>query len=155
MYKKVCVFVYIIQSTTDSPRETVPAAPPRPPTSVFSSAGEDDMSEDNEFVVNCDTIEVGMVVACFLQCYGDEEPQIGKVVALERDLKSVVIEWMTGTYSQPWVLYKYRKQGIYTTWRETIPITSVLFPLELTTSSRIPSALKLELQNAYEQIRKI
>ena len=43
--------------------------------------------------------QVSMVVTCFVQCYGDEEPQIGKVVALEKETESVVIEWMTGTYS--------------------------------------------------------
>jgi len=142
-----------MQSAADSPRETVHAAPQVPPTSVFSSAAEESLSEENEYVVNCDTVEVGMVVACFLSCYGDEEPQIGKIVALEKGLESVVIEWMTGTYSQPWVLYKYRKGGIYTTWRESIPITSIIFPIELTASSRIPSGLKLRLQDAYEQKR--
>lgn len=92
-----------------------------------------------------------MVVACFVQCYGDEEPQIGRVVALHKESESIVVEWMTGTYSWPWVLCKYRKEGVYTTWRETIPITSVLFPIELTATSRIPNALKHHLQNAYEQ----
>ena len=53
---------------------------------MFSPAPEENLSEgEGEYVVNCDTIQVGMVVACFVQCYGDEEPQIGKVVALEKE----------------------------------------------------------------------
>ena len=65
-----------------------------------------------------------------------------------------MIEWMTGTYySESWFVYKYRKGGTYTTWRETIPITSILFPIELTSSCRISLTLKLTLQKAYAEKR--
>ena len=129
----MCVYEINYVQLQNTTRDTVPvavaeAAPTS--TSVFSPAPEENLSEgEGEYVVNCDTIQVGMVVACFVQCYGDEEPQIGKVVALEKETESVVIEWMTGTYSEPWVLYRYRKEGMYTTWRETIPISSVLYPI--------------------------
>ena len=80
---------------------------------------------ESESVVNADTLEIGMVVACYLSCYTNEEPQIGQVLSLSDNSESVVIEWMTGTYSEPWTLIKYRHNGAYTTWKETIPITAI------------------------------
>ena len=100
-------------------------------------------SSGETFIVNSDTIKVGMIVACYLSEYADEEPQIGKIVTLESDSASAVVEWMTGTYSEPWVVYRYRSGGQYTTWRETIPFTSILCPIGLTVSNRISLALKL------------
>ena len=108
----------------------------------------------SEYIVNSETIEVGMIVACYLSEYEDEEPQIGKVVALEKDSDNAIIEWMTGTYSEPWVVYKYRTGGSYSTWRETVPITLTLFPITLTASDRITSTLKSHLQSAYKEKRE-
>lgn len=126
-----------------------------------TSAASDDHSivrslstNGSEYIVNSETIEVGMIVACYLSEYEDEEPQIGKVVALEKDSDNAIIEWMTGTYSEPWVVYKYRTGGSYSTWRETVPITSILFPITLTASDRITSTLKSHLQSAYKEKRE-
>ena len=96
-----------------------------------------------------------MTVACHLSDYAEVEPQIGTLVRLESDSDNAEVEWMTGTYSEPWVVYKCRRGGAYTTWRETIPITSILCPIKLTATSRISSTLKLQLQKAYEQRRKM
>ena len=52
----------------------------------------------NIYTVNRCTISVGMAVACYVSDYADEEPQLGKIVALENDGESAMIEWMTGTY---------------------------------------------------------
>lgn len=111
------------------------------PTTTNSDA------EDN-FIVNHQTLEVGMTVACFMLCYVTEEPQIGKVVSI--DESHVEVEWMTGTYCEPWVVCKHTAGRICTTWREKITIDAVLFPIELTSSSRIPSAIKEKLKKAYE-----
>ena len=83
-----------------------------------------------------------LICQCFRYMCADEEPQLGKVIALDNNSNSVVIEWMTGTYSEPWIIYKYRSDGSYKTWRDTIPTSSILFPIELTASNRITSAPK-------------
>ena len=99
------------------------------------------------FVANNETLENGMTVACFLPQYIDEEPQIGRVVTLADELE---IEWMRGTYFEPWVLYKTRRG---TTWREQIPLGAVLFPVELSANGRISKRLKVQLKRAYERER--
>ncbi len=43
-------------------------------------------------------IECGIVVACYLPQYKDEEPQIGRVVTIEDD--NIEVEWMSGSYTQ-------------------------------------------------------
>ena len=124
--------------------------------SAHHSSSMDSLCErEDGFIVNSETIEVGMIVACYVSNYADEEPQLGKLVALDNSSNSAVIEWMTGTYSEPWIIYKYRSGGSYKTWRDTIPTSSILFPIELTASNRITSALKLRLQEAYEERRMI
>ena len=137
-------------STTDSVHHaTMTNAADHPSTMGFLCEKEDG------FIVNNETIEVGMIVACYMPKYADEEPQLGKLVAVENNSNSVLIEWMTGTYSEPWIIYKYRSGGSYKTWRDTIPTSSILFPIELTASNRIMSALKLRLQEAYEEKRMV
>ena len=148
-----CIYLhYGLQSsgntaTNSAHHATVSNSADHPSTMGFLSERE------YGFIVNSETIEVGMIVACYVADYADEEPQIGKLVALENG--SAVIEWMTGTYSEPWIVYKCRSGRNYETWRDTIPISSILFPIELTASNRITSALKLRLQEAYEQRRSV
>ena len=68
------MFLQNVTKETDAPVTEVP-----PTSSVFSPGPEGSLSEEEtEYVINCDTVQVGMVVACFVQCYGDEEPQIGR-----------------------------------------------------------------------------
>ena len=76
-------------------------------------------------------LETGMTVACFVPSYKDEEPQIGTVLSLCNETDEVLVEWMMGTYSEPLAVCKIREKGIYTTWKETIPISMILFPIEL------------------------
>lgn len=63
------------------------------------------------FVVNNQTLEIGMTVACFLPRFAEEQPQIGQVVDIADS--EVGVEWMTGTNSEPWVVCKSRACG---TW---------------------------------------
>ena len=108
---------------------------------------------ESDVEVNCvPTLERGMTVACFLSQYGDEEPQIGRIVTLANDSDELEIEWMRGTYYEPWIVYKSRRGK---TWRETIPFSSVLFPIKLSASGRINKAEKSVLKQAYEKRRQI
>ena len=48
-------------------------------------------------------LKCGMLVACFIPKYKEEEPQIGTVVSVPDKNGNLEIEWMTGTYSEPWM----------------------------------------------------
>ena len=96
----------------------------------------------------------GMQVACFVPNYKEEEPQIGTITAIPVGSKNVEIEWMVGTYSEPWTVYKTRERGKYVTWKEMIPLSSVLFPVELTRSCRLNTGFVKKLKHAYKEIRE-
>ena len=78
--------------------------------------------------------------------FTNEEPQFGRIVTLANDSDQLEIEWMRGTYYEPWIVYRGGK-----TWRETIPFLSVLFPIKLSASGRIGKAEKSLLKQAYEK----
>ena len=103
----------------------------------------------------CESIplEPGMTAVCFVPKYADEEPQIGSIISILPESDEVVIEWMSGTYSELWTVCKKRKKGGYTTWKENIPRLMVLFPIELSQSSCISGVLKKKLQLAYDKVR--
>ena len=48
-------------------------------------------------------LKPGILVACFVPKYKEEEPQIGTIVSVPDKNGSVEIEWMTDTYSEPWM----------------------------------------------------
>ena len=106
--------------------------------------------EQNETTV---PLEPGMTVACYVPDYDDEEPQIGAILSITNETEEVLIEWMTGTYSEPWSICKKKGKDGYSTWKELIPLSMVLFPIELSASRRIHTTLKKKLQDAYAQIR--
>ena len=99
-------------------------------------------------------LECGQQVACFLQKYEEEEPQIGTVTAIPAGRKSVEIEWMVGSYSQPWTVYKRREGGKYVAWKEMIPPSSILFAIDLTRSSRLSPGLVKKLKRAYKEVKE-
>lgn len=109
----------------------------------------DDGSDDTNQTLH---LECGMQVACFVPLYQNEEPQIGTITALPDGRVDVEIEWMTGTYSEPWTVCKTRQGGSYVPWKEKIPISTILFPIQLTKSGRLGNGLKIKLKRAYEQI---
>jgi len=39
-----------------------------------------------------------MFVACYMEKYKEEEPQIGKIVAMHETSQNIDVEWMTGAY---------------------------------------------------------
>ena len=98
-------------------------------------------------------LEPGMIVACYVPSYGEEEPQIGSILSIPDGTDEVLIEWMSGTYSEPWTVCKKRDKAGYTTWKESVPISMILFPIELSASCRISVTLKKKLQHAYSQVR--
>ena len=101
-------------------------------------------------------LRCGMQVACFVPNYEEEEPQIGILTAIPVGSENVEIEWMVGlhVYSEPWTVYKRRERGKYMTWKEMIPLSSILYPIELTRSCRLNTGFGKMLKHAYKEIRE-
>ena len=100
-----------------------------------------------------DKLQCALQVASFVQMYESEEPQIGTVTAPVEN-QYVEIEWMVGSYSEPWTLCARREGGSYVPWKELIRHNSLLFPVELTRSYRLSPALVKKLKDAYKKIRE-
>ena len=82
-------------------------------------------------------IKSGTIVACFLKNYEDEEPQLGCVTQFNKGDLDVELEWMVGAYSEAWSLWKKKKGKQYETWRERVPLSSMLFPVEINRNNRL------------------
>ena len=87
-----------------------------------------------------------------MEQYSDEEPQLGKLTK-EYDISSqhFEVEWMVGTYAEPWQLWKQKHGRDYRTWKEVIPLNTVLFPIKLSSGGRLSNSLTGTLKQAYEQ----
>ena len=100
------------------------------------------------------TYTEGTILACFLPEYADEEPQLGRVTK-EHDANDddIEIEWMVGTYTEPWQLWKQRSGRNYCTWKETISSSAVLFPVKLSNGGRLNNNMIGNLKTIYEERR--
>ena len=97
---------------------------------------------------------MGTIVACFLPKYCDEEPQLGRVLKInEEENHDLEIEWLVGSYSESWTVWKQKKGREYVNWKEVIPSHSVLFPVTLSRAARLPNSLISKLKSTYEQKR--
>ena len=89
------------------------------------------------------------MVACFIEEYRDEIPQIGKVVEVHDSDSEVKIEWWIGTYTGTWRALT-KKDGRKTVlWTESVPTASIISEVSFTKSSKLPKAIKEQLQKAY------
>ena len=61
-----------------------------------------DAMENEPSPVDNIPLEPGMIVACYVPNYPDEEPQIGTIQSVSDERDEVVLEWMSGTYNEPW-----------------------------------------------------
>ena len=86
-----------------------------------------------------------------MEQYADEEPQLGKLIK-DSDINSdnFEVEWMVGTYCEPWQLWKQSHGRISKTWKDKIPSTAVLFPIELSSNRRLSTSLIVKLKQEYE-----
>ena len=95
-------------------------------------------------------LKSGTVIACFIEEYSDEEPQLGRVAKELRSNSNVVeLEWMIGAYSRPWKLWK-EKDG--QTWKEKIPFDCVLFPVELDINNKLSMETVKKLKLVYNNL---
>ena len=92
-------------------------------------------------------------MACFLEKYADEEPQIGEIISVHDDVSELEINWYTGSYNDPWAPCK-RKQGAsqYSLWMEVIPTNVVLCAIKLSRACRLSIHDKNKLKSMYSNI---
>lgn len=95
-------------------------------------------------------IKSGTVIACYLDKYDEEEPQLGQVTQDTECNADMEVEWMVGTYTESWRLWKQRKGE---TWKERIPSNSILFPVTLNSNKRLSNSTISKLKLKYQNIR--
>ena len=125
------------------------------PGSSFSGVSNGNLQHHQSSAWKCNKhpmLKCGMILACYLPQYIEEEPQIGKISQVSDKQDDIEIEWMRGTYYEPLVVYKSRRG---TTWKEHVSVHDILFPIELTASGRISTMLRSKLQVAYWKRRDI
>ena len=84
--------------------------------------------------------------------YADEEPQLGRVTTeCDANCDDIEIEWMVGTYTEPWQLWKQRCGTNYSTWKEIIPQSTVLFPVKLSNGGRLSNNMIGNMKKKYEE----
>ena len=101
---------------------------------------------------NQEPIKIGNLVACYVNKYSDEEPQIGKITNLLPDNITVQVNWWKGSYADTWCPCKIKKGRKYELWLEEIPISSILYEVHLSRGSRLPEALRKKLKHTYSKI---
>ena len=93
-----------------------------------------------------------MHVACYVERYDDEEPQIGTIVALHE--RSVEVEWMTGAYDDRWSVCKQTVGRKNVPWVEKISQNEILCPVQLTFYKRLKKDCITKLRETYEKIKQ-
>jgi len=75
--------------------------------------------------------------------------KLGRLALADSD--TMEVEWMVGTYSKPWQIWKRKQERNCVTWKEKILYTDVLFPIQLSNVKRPSTNLITKLKLAYEQ----
>jgi len=91
-----------------------------------------------------------MFVACDMEKYKEEEPQIGKIVAVHEASQKLDVEWMTGAYDDKWSVCKKTVGRRKVPWVEIIHSSSVLFPVEFTFHMQLKKDFITKLKEAYK-----
>ena len=96
-------------------------------------------------------IRSGTIIACYLDKYHEEEPQLGQVTQDTEANSDIEVEW--GAYSESWRIWKQREGE---TWMEKVPSASLLFPVVLNSNKRLTTStinkLKLTYQNSCTEL---
>lgn len=98
------------------------------------------------------SVKLNDIIACHLQKYDGEEPQIGRVVALKGEQNRLDVHWMHGSYSDVWTPCQQKRGRVMEPFIEEISSTDVLYPIELSRSSRIPEPYKKKLKLSYSAL---
>ena len=95
-------------------------------------------------------IKAGNIVACYSEKYQDEEPQIAEILDVKSDI--VKVQWMQGSYHDPWCPCKTKKGSAYEPWLEEIPRSSILSQVHLSRASRFTGPCKKKLKLSYSKL---
>lgn len=95
-------------------------------------------------------IKAGNIVACYLEKYQDEEPQLAKI--LEVNFDKVQVQWLKGSYYDPWSPCELKKGSTYEPWVEQIPRTSILYQVYLSKAARLTEPCKKKLKLSYSKL---
>ena len=98
-------------------------------------------------------LHCGMLVACYLAQYDDEEPQLGEVLSLKG--QNMVIQWMIGSYTKPWKVYKQKIGKELVPWTEEVPTSAVILSVQLSPDGMLDQGQRSKLIDAYKHIRSI
>ena len=101
--------------------------------------------------ISCgEPIKNGNLVACYLDKYQDEEPQIARINKVKSE--TVEVQWMQGSYSDTWHPCKVKKGRNYEPWLEEIPRSAILYQIELTSAMRLAQPLRKKLKLSYGKL---
>ena len=93
----------------------------------------------------------GTIIACFVEEYKDEEPQLGMVTTeVQANSRVVEIEWMFGAYTKSWKVWQ-EKNG--QTWKEAIPTDCILFSVELDKNNKLSTDSVKKLKLKYNSLK--
>ena len=114
-------------------------------------------------------LQANTIVAVFVDQYSDEVPQLGRVIHVAND--GIELEWMSGCYSGKflkqciqntnplfsgcigiWKTCKHRVGRESVVWTEKVPVSSVLYPVQLTKSNRLKATTVEKLKASYASL---
>ena len=96
-------------------------------------------------------LQCGMLVACYLAEYDDEEPQLGEVLSLKG--QSMIVQWMIGSYTKPWKVYKQKTGKELVPWTEEVPTSAAILSVQLSPDGTLDQEQRSKLIDSYKLIR--
>jgi len=92
----------------------------------------------------------GVILACFIDDYEEEEPQLGMVTEEPTESSEYVeVEWMTGSYNKRWKVWKDRNG----TWKEKISLRSTFNIISFDSTGKLSTDTVDKLKQTYEKLR--
>ena len=95
-----------------------------------------------------------MHVAVYLEKYRDELPLIGMVASLSPldDNSKMELDWYMGCYSGSWKVCMYGGGRARKVWKEIVPCSAILFPVQFTKSMKLPKTTVSLLKEKYARL---
>jgi len=129
-----------ISTSAGSTRRTAKSTRNKTSTTTASSSSATFSSQ------NIASVKTGDIVACYVDQYAEEEPQIATIISMKQNNK-LDVHWMHGSYSDPC-----KRGRSMEPWIEEIDTKNLLYPLELTRSCRLPESTRKKLKLSYSQL---
>lgn len=112
---------------------------------------QEDVSRPDQLVMPLgEPIKEGSLVACYIEKYQDEEPQIARIINVKQS--EVEVHWMHGSYFDPWYPCKVKWGHSYKPWIEQIPQSSILYEVQLSNTQRLTEPFRKKLKLSYSKL---